>query len=74
MQVRKNNQIAPDGVPITIPWLEVHESVFIPCLTLDTYYLTNYLPRLVQKMGMEKVVIREAVHNDLHGFRLWRTR
>lgn len=68
----KQNQIAPDGVIITLELkhMVVGASFFIPCLDTDT--TMREVSKVFKKKGW-KATSKITIENDLFGLRIWRT-
>lgn len=72
MPVLKKNEIAPDGVRITVDWdsFELDTSMFIPCI--DTEEAVKQIRKIASQKGF-KFTYKPMIVNEKWGVRIWRT-
>jgi hypothetical protein len=64
--------IAPDGLPILIPWGDFHvgESVFVPCINMTRARIQ--IGKIGAAMGFS-LAMHSGVEAGMLGLRVWRT-
>lgn len=72
MPILKIDEIAPDGVKITLQWEKfvVGSSMFIPCI--DVEEATKQVKRICKEKGFT-ITCKVVIYNDKFGLRITRT-
>lgn len=72
MPILKIDEIAPDGVKITLDWgnFVAGSSMFVPCI--NTEEATKQVKRICKEKGFE-VTCKSVIYNEKFGLRITRT-